>query len=119
MVELEGLRFLVLQLRMIKPEIYGFVVADNVVDLSQRQKTIRKDGSMYKTIEQIHNDYDGQWIFMINCQKGSRNAIIGGEVVLHSENRDVVIRGMGKYDNEPSLTYFRYAGKIPEGMSVI
>lgn len=74
---------------------------------------------MFITIEQVHNDYDGQWVFMINCQKGKRNSIAGGEVVLHSENRDVVIRGMEKYDEDPSLTYFRYAGKIPEGVSVI
>jgi len=74
---------------------------------------------MYKTIEQIHQDYDGQWVFMINCKKGSRNAIAGGEVILHNENRDAVIRGMEQYDYEPSLTYFRYAGKIPKGVSVI
>ena len=74
---------------------------------------------MYQTIEQVHKDFDGQWVFMINCQKGIRNSIAGGEVVLHSENRDVVIRGMDKYDYEPSLTYFRYAGRIPEGMSVV
>ena len=74
---------------------------------------------MYKTIEQVHQEYDGQWVFMINCKKGKRNAIAGGEVILHSENRDAVIRSMEKYDYEPSLTYFRYAGKIPEGVSVI
>jgi hypothetical protein len=74
---------------------------------------------MYKPMEQVHKDYNGQWIFMINCKKGKRGSVIGGEVVLHSENRDVVIRSMEKYDLEPSMTYFRYAGKIPEGMSVI
>ena len=74
---------------------------------------------MYQTIEQVHKDFDGQWVFMINCKKGCRNSIAGGEVVLHSENRDVVIRGMEKYDYEPSMTYFRYAGRIPEGMSVV
>ena len=75
--------------------------------------------SMYQTIEQVHNDYDGQWVFMIGCKKGTRNSVIGGEVVLHSENRDVVIRGMENYGDEPSMTYFRYAGRIPEGMSVV
>ena len=74
---------------------------------------------MYQTIEQVHKDFDGQWVFMINCKKGIRNSIAEGEVVLHSENRDVVIRGMDKYDYEPSLTYFCYAGRIPEGMSVL
>ena len=74
---------------------------------------------MYQTMEQIHIKFDGQWIFMVNCIEGQFGSIIGGEVVLHSENRDVVIRGMEQYDHEPSMTYFRYAGKIPEGMSVI
>jgi len=74
---------------------------------------------MFKTIEQVHKDYDGQWVFMINCVEGQYGSISGGEVVLHSENRDNVIRGMDQYDYEPSMTYFRYAGKIPAGMSVI
>ena len=74
---------------------------------------------MYMTIEQIHKKYDGQWIFLINCTEGKHGSVVGGEVVLHSENRDYVIREMEKYDYEPSMTYFRYAGKIPEGISVI
>jgi len=74
---------------------------------------------MYKTIGQIHQEFSGQWIFMINCREGDYGSVVGGEVVLHSENRDVVIRGMEKYDHEPSITYFRYAGQIPEGVSVI
>jgi len=74
---------------------------------------------MYKPIEDIHKEYDGQWVFMINCKEGQYGSIVGGEVVLSSENRDVVIRGMDKYDYEPSMTYFRYAGKIPKEISVI
>jgi hypothetical protein len=74
---------------------------------------------MYKTIEQIHVEYDGQWVFMIKCKKGDYGSVAGGVVVLHSENRDVVIRGMEKYDYEPSITYFRYAGRIPEGVSIV
>ena len=74
---------------------------------------------MYKTIEQIHCDYNGQWIFMINCEEGAYGSVVGGEVVLHSENRDEVIRGMEIFDHEPSVTYFRYAGQIPEEISVI
>ena len=74
---------------------------------------------MYQTLEQIHKEYDGQWVFMINCKEGEYGSIIGGDVVLHSENRDVVFRDMENYDYEPSMTYFRYAGTIPAGMSVI
>ena len=74
---------------------------------------------MYKTIEQINIEFNGQWVFMIKCKDGMYGAVAGGEVVLHSENRDAVIRGMEKFDCEPSVTYFRYAGQIPEGASVI
>jgi len=56
---------------------------------------------------------------MINCMENENGSIVGGEVILHSENRDIVIRGMEAYKNEPSLTSFRYAGKIPKGVSVI
>ena len=63
--------------------------------------------------------YNGQWVFMVNCKEGEYGSIIGGEIVLHNENRDVVFRSMGKFDAEPSLMYFRYAGKIPEGTSVL
>ena len=74
---------------------------------------------MYQAIEQIHIDYDGQWIFMINCKEGPHGSIIGGEVVLHSKNRDDVFLGMEEYDHEPSMTYFRYAGRVPEGASFL
>ena len=74
---------------------------------------------MYEKIENIHKEYGGQWIFMINCAEGANGSIEGGEVVLHSENRDIVIRGMDEYDYEPSMTYFRYAGRIPEGASIV
>ena len=74
---------------------------------------------MYKTIEQIHKEFNGEWVFMINCEEGMYGSVAGGVVVLHSENRDVVVRGMENYVHEPSVTYFRYAGQIPEGVSVI
>ena len=74
---------------------------------------------MYKTMEQIHTEYDGQWVFMINCVQDEYGSIAGGEVVIYSENRDNVIRKMEAYDFEQSLTYIRYAGKVPEGVSFL
>ena len=69
---------------------------------------------MYKTMEQIHQEYDGQWIFMINCAKGEYGTLEGGEVVLHSHSKAEVLAACDEYDHEPSLTAFQYAGKIPE-----
>ena len=74
---------------------------------------------MYKTIENINEEFNGQWVFMINCEKDENGTVRGGEVVLHSESRDKVIRGMNDYIMEESDTYLRYAGEIPEGVSVI
>ena len=68
---------------------------------------------------EIHKKYDGQWIFMINCSEDENGTITGGEVVLHNENRNTVFRNMEKYDYEKSLTYVRYAGKAPEGVSIL
>ena len=74
---------------------------------------------MYKTIEQIHHEYDGQWVFLINCTEGEHNSIAGGEVVLSSERRDKVLREMIQFRDEESETYVFYAGKFPEGLSVL
>ena len=74
---------------------------------------------IYRTVEQIHNDFDGQWVFLINCDEGTHNSIKGGEVVIASERRDKVLREMEKYRSEKRDTFIFYAGKIPEGASVI
>ena len=74
---------------------------------------------MYKTIEQIREEYDGQWVFMINCKKNERHSIAGGEVVLHSESRANVFRKMDEADNGTSLTYIAYIGRIPEGVALL
>ena len=74
---------------------------------------------MYKTMEQIHLEYDGQWVFMINCECNQRGSVIGGEVILHSENRDNVVRQMVEADNGASQTFIGYVGKIPEGVAFL
>ena len=74
---------------------------------------------MNKTMDQIQKEFDGQWIFMINCDRDEYGSILSGDVVLHSENRENVIRKMEAYDYEMSLTYVGYAGKIPEGVALL
>ena len=49
---------------------------------------------MYKIIESINEEFNEQWVFMINCEKDNNRAVMGGKVVLRSESRDKVIRGM-------------------------
>lgn len=74
---------------------------------------------MYETIAEVNKKYDGNWVFLIKCKKAKDGSILGGEVVISSESRDKVIREMSKYSLEESDTYLRYAGNLPEGVSVI
>ncbi len=73
---------------------------------------------MYLTMEEVHKKYDGYWVFLINCTLGEYGQVIGGEVVLSSESKAKVIRDFSKYDDD-SETYLTYAGKIPEGISLL
>ena len=72
---------------------------------------------MYKSMQDIEKEYDGHWVFMINCQKGELHEVIGGEVIAFNKKKEPVARLWGnKYD---SKIYFRYVGSIPEGMGVL
>ena len=75
------------------------------------------DFGMYKTIEQIHEEYNGQWVYLINLKENDSDVVIGGEVAAHSESRDKVIMEMKKQANNG--IYIFYAGKVPEGISVL
>ena len=69
---------------------------------------------MYKPLEQIERDYDGQWVLIINCEQNQRGSLLGGEVVLHSENRNNVFEKMREADNGSGPTFIGYIGKVPE-----
>ena len=69
---------------------------------------------MYKSIEDIHLDYDGQWVYLINLKKNERGTIIGGIVSAHSASRDKVLMEIRPEDG----IYVMYAGKIPEGLRI-
>ena len=70
---------------------------------------------MYKTITEIHQEYDGQWVYLINLRINERGAVIGGEVAAHNENRDKVVMALCAEHG----IYVMYAGRVPEGVSVI
>jgi uncharacterized protein YegP (UPF0339 family) len=69
-------------------------------------------------MHQIEKDYDGQWVFMINCTQKNNGTILGGEVVLNSESRAKVVRSIKDAKNK-SLTFFGYVGKAPEGVAYL
>ena len=75
---------------------------------------------MFLSKEEINTQFDGEWIYAIDCEEDDAGTILGGNVILHSRNRDDVIRAMVDYEKKiETLTYFRYAGKIPEEISII
>lgn len=74
---------------------------------------------MIQSIKEINNNYNGEWVFLINCKTDENNNLIEGEVVLHSKSREEIFLNMNKYSKHTSMTSIRYAGKIPEGVNVI
>ena len=70
---------------------------------------------MYKPIEKIHQEYDEQWVYLTGLRVNERSTVLGGEVSAHSESRDNVVRQVQPENG----IYVLYAGKIPEGVSVI
>lgn len=71
------------------------------------------------SIEQVNEQYDGEWVFLIDCTTDKDGNVLGGEVAIHSKSRDEVFRGMQKYKKVDTLFSIRYAGKLPEGVEVI
>ncbi|MDR0853713.1 MAG: hypothetical protein LBN34_05035 [Clostridiales Family XIII bacterium] len=86
-----------------------------------RQKSFRwaRVNQMFQDMETVNQKYSGQWVFLINCVEETNGSVVGGEVVLHNENREAVLQKMPKYEHEKSLTLFRYAGDIPKDVHVI
>ena len=71
---------------------------------------------MYKPMEQIEKEYDGHWVFMVNCTQNERGTLLGGEVVLHGECSGSIANKIKDVKKKKSLTFFGYVGNIPEGV---
>jgi hypothetical protein len=74
---------------------------------------------MVISIQQINEEYNGQWVFIINCKSDEDGNLLSGEVVSHSKSREEVFIKAREYKNQTSMYSFRYAGKIPEGVSIL
>ena len=72
---------------------------------------------MYMTMQEIDEKYDGEWVYIINTKEGKYGEVIGGEIASHSENREKVLQEM--LECSDGSIYVKYAGKIPEGVSVL
>ena len=69
---------------------------------------------MYKSLEQIERDYDGQWVLIINCERDQQGSLLGGEVVLHNEKMGNIAEKMNEVDNGLGPSFIGYIGKVPE-----
>ena len=75
---------------------------------------------MFMSMEEIRKNFDGEWIYAIDCEESDVGTVLGGKVVSHSKDHDDVMKVMAKYEGKGStlgnsLTYFRYVGELPEG----
>ena len=66
---------------------------------------------MYKTMQEIENEYDGNWVFMINCREGGHSSIIGGEVIYAGKDKKPIKDLWMKSHNKP---LFRYIGNLSD-----
>ena len=66
---------------------------------------------MYKTMEQVKKEYDGYWVFLVNCTQGEHHSIIGGEVALATKSRAELFEEMSKFGGAAGDTYFFYSGE--------
>jgi len=74
---------------------------------------------MYKTMEQIEKEYDGNWVFMINCMENKYGTLLGGEVTLSGKNQSELYRKLMNAGKSKSLTFVGYVGKTPEGIAFL
>jgi len=74
---------------------------------------------MLENIEIINEKYNGKWVYLVGCVQDEYGSIVSGCVVLYNENRDNVIRRLNEFEDVETLTSFRYAGKIPEGVNIL
>ncbi|MCL2053050.1 MAG: hypothetical protein FWG90_01225 [Oscillospiraceae bacterium] len=65
---------------------------------------------MYQTMEEIEKQYDGNFVCMINCQKGEFHNIIGGEVIAVSKDKSEI----RKVWRENPSSYKQYMGEFPD-----
>ena len=71
------------------------------------------------TIENMHKEFNGEWVYMINCDEDANGDIISGEVIAHDKNRAALFKKISEYTGEKKRTYIRYAGNLPDEIDVL
>jgi hypothetical protein len=65
---------------------------------------------MYKTMQEIEKEYDGNFVCMINYKKNERYAIVGGEVIAVSKNKKEILDIWGATPK----SYYQWVGEFPD-----
>ena len=60
---------------------------------------------MFMSMEEIIDNYEENWVYLINCENDEYGTI-DGEVVLTAKTVSELFEGMKKYENEKSETMF-------------
>jgi len=77
---------------------------------------VKGDADMYKTMEQIEKEYNGNFVCIANCVTGEYHNVLGGEVVAVSKNKKDVMAVWGKFPGE-NLCF--WAGETPDDFKVM
>ncbi|MCL2053396.1 MAG: hypothetical protein FWG90_03000 [Oscillospiraceae bacterium] len=65
---------------------------------------------MYKTMEEIEKEYDGNFVCMINYKKNNFYRIIGGEVIAYGKDKFEI---QDIWGDTPG-SFYQYIGEFPE-----
>jgi hypothetical protein len=68
------------------------------------------------TINEIHDTYQSEWVLIVNPQISPGTKIIGGDVILHSKDRNEIHRRLSSVEGDQAIIY---TGKIPEDVGVL
>lgn len=66
---------------------------------------------MYKTFEQVVDEYDGYWVFMINCIGSKNHSIVGGEVAIAEKDRKAFFEKLKEAIDHDSVSIFFHVMK--------
>jgi hypothetical protein len=85
--------------------------------VAMRTKRAKKIGKAPTFEEEIHRRFDSEWVLVEDPRTDKDDNLIGGRVVCHSRDRDVVYRTAVRLRLKDSATL--YTGSIPEGTAVV
>jgi hypothetical protein len=68
-------------------------------------------------MEQVWQEYDGYWVYMVNCREDEYGSAIGGEVIKYDKDKRVIYKEIGKHPGK-GHQFFSYIGKIPDRLGV-